>query len=442
MASNSVVRGAINDMVKLSASNYQIHFHTSDNDWNNQADALLRMHDLVCDSRGVGYGMRTITEFIVKGPLVDGDVGLIKYFGGSSRNGVGYPMFQVVPSHRIASTSGVGSGVIYGGKYNGLTYIDGVIVNDWLRPVAYLVATTDRSAGADVVAIPANDMMLAYVPEYPDQVRGYSQLGASIFDWQDIQDTRRFDLIGRKARASRAMIVHNESGEADETQRVLSSDRSIEDDKLVAITKETLEGGTIEYFKASTGAKIESIPDDRPSTNGMEFDRTVARDALAGIGWSYDYAIDPTKAGGAQMRVVVEKVNRTILHLQRSLIDTYRRQLDNWRLAVFMARGDLPVSGEWMKYRYQVPAKLTADAKYQSQVDLTEYAAGFTTHERIAANRSSNWEDDQDQKAKEIKRAMETAASHGIPVEYLLSGVANTNVLTQSISAKGQEDDE
>jgi hypothetical protein len=174
----------------------------------------------------------------------------------------------------------------------------------------------------------------------------------------------------------------------------------------------------------------------------MEFDRTITRDALAGIGWSYDYAIDPTKAGGAQMRVVVEKINRTILHIQRTLIEPCRRDLDNWRLNVFMQRGDLEYNEEWSKYRYQVPAKLTADAKYQSQVDITEYAAGFTTHERIAANRSSNWEDDQDQKAREVKRAIDLANSMGIPVAYLLSGVANTNVLTQSLNTDAQSDPE
>jgi hypothetical protein len=172
----------------------------------------------------------------------------------------------------------------------------------------------------------------------------------------------------------------------------------------------------------------------------MEFDRTITRDALAGIGWSYDFAIDPTKAGGAQMRVVIEKVNRTIAHIQRTLIEPARRLMDNWRINVFMQLGDLPFNDEWMKYRYQVPAKLTADAKYQSQVDITEYAAGFTTHERIAANRSSNWEDDQDQKAREIKRAMGLAESMGIPVEYLLSGVANTNVLTQSLNAQANSE--
>jgi hypothetical protein len=205
------------------------------------------------------------------------------------------------------------------------------------------------------------------------------------------------------------------------------------------VTRETIEGGTIEYYKSSANVRLESVKDDRPSTNGMEFDRTVTRDALAGIGWSYDYAIDPTKAGGAQMRVVVEKINRTILHIQRTLIEPCRKQLDNWRINVFMQRGDLPYNEEWFKYRYQVPAKLTADAKYQSQVDITEYAAGFTTHERIAANRSSNWEDDQDQKAREIKRAMNLAESMGIPVAYLLSGVANTNVLTQSLNSDAEQ---
>lgn len=439
MASNSVVRAAVNDMVRLSASHYRMHFHTSNTEWNNKAESLLRQHDLICDSRGQGYNMRTITEFLVKGPTVDGDIGIVKYFTPS-----GYPMFQTVPAHRIASPAGLSSGLINGGKYNGLRYIDGVIVNEFLRPLAYLVAVgSDQKISNEMVAIPAQDMILSYVPEYTDQVRGYSQLGASIFDWQDIQDTRRFDLIGRKARASKAIIVHNESGEADETQRMLSvDDRDFTDNALTSVTRETIEGGTIEYYKSSANVRLESVKDDRPSTNGMEFDRTITRDALAGIGWSYDYAIDPTKAGGAQMRVVVEKINRTILHIQRTLIEPCRRGLDNWRLNVFMQRGDLEYNEEWSKYRYQVPAKLTADAKYQSQVDITEYAAGFTTHERIAANRSSNWEDDQDQKAREVKRAIDLANSMGIPVAYLLSGVANTNVLTQSLNIDDQSDPE
>lgn len=431
MASNSVVRAAVNDMVRLSASSYQMHFYTQDAAWNNQAEELLRNHDLICDSRGQGYTMRTITEFLVKGPTVDGDIGIIKFFTPA-----GYPMFQVVPSHRITSPIGIGSGIITGGRYDGRRYIDGVIVNEYLRPLAYLVAVgSDRRYNAEVMAVPANDMLLNYVTEYPDQVRGFSQLGASIFDWQDVQDTRRFDLIGRKARASRAMIIHNESGEADETQRILDDSRDITDNELVSISKETLEGGTIEYFKASTGAKIESIPDDRPSTNGMEFDRTITRDALASIGWSYDFAIDPTKAGGAQMRVVVEKINRTIAHIQRTLIEPARRQLDNWRINVFMQRGDLPFNQEWMRYRYQVPAKLTADAKYQSQVDLMEYTAGFTTHERIAANRSSSWEDDQDQKLREVRRLMDKAEEMGIPAAFVLSGISNPNLLAQTINA-------
>jgi hypothetical protein len=167
--------------------------------------------------------------------------------------------------------------------------------------------------------------------------------------------------------------------------------------------------------------------------------RTITRDALAGIGWSYDYAIDPTKAGGAQMRVVVEKINRTILHIQRTLIEPCRKQLDNWRINVFMQRGDLPYNEEWFKYRYQVPAKLTADAKYQSQVDISEYNAGFTTHERIAANRSSNWEDDQDQKIRELKRLFEKAAEAGLDPMLLLPNIPNNNAYIEQISSGFEE---
>ena len=250
-----------------------------------------------------------------------------------------------------------------------------------------------------------------------------------------MQDTRRFDLIGRKARASKAIIVHNESGEADETQRMLTtSNRAFTDNELTSVTREVIEGGTIEYYKSSANVRLESVKDDRPSTNGMEFDRTIARDALAGIGWSYDYAIDPTKAGGAQMRVVIDKINRTIHHLRTSLIEPMRRQLDNWRVSVFMARGDLEFNENWGKFRYQTPARLTADAKYQSAVDIEEYAAGFTTLERIAGNRSSEWQDLQDQKIREYARLFAKAREAGLDPMIFLPNIPNNNAFIEQIS--------
>jgi hypothetical protein len=64
-------------------------------------------------------------------------------------------------------------------------------------------------------------------------------------------------------------------------------------------------------------------------------------------------------------------------------------------------------------------------------VDIAELVAGFTTHERIAANRSSNWEDDQDQWLREVQRLIDKAEEMGIDKNLVISRAFNTNILSQ-----------
>ena len=214
---SSTVRGTINDMADLAVQSYIPQFEGTDQAWGTQVENWLFEHDKICDVRGWPFNMSSYRKNLVRGVLIDGDVATML-----TRNADGYPLIQVFPAHRIGSRSGLN--FVQGGTYDGARMIDGVILDTIGRPMAYRVQN-DGVNDNEFVDVPARDMFLSYLVETPDQVRGISSLGASCFDWQDIADARRFELIAQKLASSVGLIETNETGTADRTKKMLTRDR-------------------------------------------------------------------------------------------------------------------------------------------------------------------------------------------------------------------------
>ena len=150
------------------------------------------------------------------------------------------------------------------------------------------------------------------------------------------------------------------------------------------------------------------------------------------MGWSFDYSYNPTKAGGAQMRVVIDRLNRK-LDCIRETVAKSKRRVDGYRIAKVMdnpERSDkktvlFPFNKDWFRWSYQGPAVLTADAKYNSDVDLQERRAGLKTLRDSTAERGNYWRDVRDQSSIEVDdllvRAKEIAAKHDISIELAIS---------------------
>lgn len=398
------VSGAILEQAMFASENFQPQFWGKDKAWGDQAEAWLLEWEKICDVAGWPYDMTSYRELLVLSDLREGDMATLL-----TETPDGYPQIQLWPAHRIASYSC--DTTVQGGEYDGSRISDGVITDDFRRPVAYRLVD---EAGAHLTDVPARNMFLSFIPKQADQVRGFSGLASAVFDWQDLKESRYFELIAQKAAAAVALLETNEAGNTDETRSVIRT-RATHNSSGGKETLDTqeLQGGLYRYFKAGTNSELKAFSYDRPGSNTITYQDTVLRDAFQGIEWSMFFSNDPSKVGGAPLRIIVEKINRVIRKRQRMIAQALRR-IHGYAISKAIKLGLLPFSEEWWKWEYQLPALITADRKYDSAIDVDEYANRFTSLKTICAKRGTYWEDTVLQWLDEQKFIQTKAAEMGV----------------------------
>lgn len=448
-SNNPMVRGGLREQGEYASSSFQLEFYHAhdgsgpDEAWAENAEQWMGNHDQVCDIAGAPYNKRTFRRNLIIAVKRDGDVGILL-----TKNALGEPRMQIIGAHRIGSRTlqsvvvydgytritaagvvdawgnpipidsyvatipGRGYRVIGNAAWNGRSIIDGVILDDFGRPIAYRVMGSmpwDYSTFTDVSV---NDMALIFSPDYEGQVRGFSALGSSLFNWQDVDEIQRFGLIAEKVNAAMTLIETNESGSIDDATAALLRTTSTDAEAVGTATglqNEMMDGGTIRYLKAKSGSSLTVPTNDRPTTNAQAFQATIVRSNFAGMDWSVDFSLDPTKIGGASMRVVVDKINRSIAADQDLILEPACRRYDSYALATAMKLGLLPFDPYWFQFCYQGPGRLTADEKYSSDVSLQERRAGITSLSAVAAARGGKWKANRQQNQEEVDDLLERA---------------------------------
>lgn len=450
---SDIVRGTVNDIADLSTNNLQGQYWGADKAWGDTAEALLEEHDKMCDVRGSPYNMRHWLRQLVISHYREGDLGTVLV-----ENESGYPFLQTIAPHRIGGRESYAQKVVENGPWKGLRYQDGVILNKLMFPVAYRVygenaqwsggayfagetindgdgnpvvfRVTDKQGQEIYSEVSSRSMMLSYLPAWTDQVRGTSELGTIAFTMQDVRESRALDLLGGKLFAARQFVEYNEGGEGDQTQRLLNDDTDISttnDDgsqTLSTYRTESVNGQEITYFQAKSGSRIEAVADARPTSNRQDFEDRVVRSALYALGWSFDFAYNPTKIGGAPMRVVVDRINRRAKAVLNDLVIPYYLRFQNYRVRKFIKLGLLAENPDWWKWSVGGFDKITADAKYDADVDIMEMAAGIKTQQQCTAERNGYWQDVNIQKEAEaddkLTRAKALAEKHDVTMDVAL----------------------
>jgi hypothetical protein len=275
-------------------------------------------------------------------------------------------------------------------------------------------------------------MALHFIPLAPGQVRGISIISLAAWDMQDLEESRRFELLAQKAGAGRMFQEWNEEGEAAPGSDHIIGPTSGEDGSATpsGLWREVIDGGINTYFKSSDPAsRLEAVKFDRPSSNQQSFSAQVWREALAGSGLSIDFNSDLTKIGGASLRVLIDKINRNHIAMQEVVLEPAIRRFDVFRMAQWMAGGLLPVTDDWMNFEYQRPAVLTADKRYNSDVDAQEVRIGIKTRTQAVAERGECLYDLRDQREAELRdllrRAQAIATEFGITIDSALARLEN-----------------
>jgi hypothetical protein len=406
---SSLVAGAVNEQAQIISGDVSAQFAGEDMEWGEEAELWMDDHNNLCDVRGVLYPMATLHSLWMSHIIRDGDVGVILTEGAG-----GYPFLQTIPAHRIH-----GDGLVMSDSpYFGRQLIDGVIVNEVGRPLAYRVYD-DRTAKYQDIS--STDMLLRFMPRYADQLRGHSSLACAVMDFQDVDQIRRFELIAQQVASSLAIVETNETGLPPDTAETMLRDGG-EYNSDTDTAYHEMQGGTIRYFRSGTGGKIEALKADRPTPAQQQFADSIIRQAFAGMGWSIDFFLDPRSVNGGAMRVLVERINRSVGAYRKQCLFPMVKAIDAWRIAKAMKVGLLRYSDDWFRWRYNGAADLTADAKYLAQVHEMQMARGLLSPQMATASTGRDWQVVQDESISWWKRWQERCKTEGVDPSVVTGG--------------------
>ncbi len=423
------VSGAIEEQAALTAEVFIPQYYGQDKEWGSMAEDWLLNWNQICMVEANPYDFDTYLEQLTISFVRDGDMGTLL-----TETPDGYPQIQMVPAHRIGPIS---EPMVEDGDFKNLPMVDGVILSPQRRALGYRVFTEDLQSHRD---IPARDMFLSFMPQWADQVRGFSKLASAIMDLQAFRDSRDNELLAQIVCSGETIHEHNDTGQFDAAKAGLLSARTFDSsNQQTGVMVQTLEGGRYRYLKANSGNKLESFHYDRPGSNVMTYQENVARDCFRSIDWDYYFSVDPSKVGGASLRIIIDKINRVLCRRRRMLKKAAKR-VHGYALAKAMKLDLLPWNDDWWKWTYQTASRLTADAKYDSDVSIQELSNVVVSPQRVCGERGEYWEDVQDDWLDAQARFQKRAAEKGVDLSLVRYGTASTST-NQSAPPQHATDD-
>jgi len=453
---------SILEQANLAVNPFQPIYLGSDERWGKQAREWLDGFHAVIDVAGWPYNYESYCESLIFNNVVDGDI-----FTLLTEDASGNARVQQIGAHRVGGRYQTGGtcAVRYEGNKlfidkvlidDSLPYtyataveweapiIDGVILDDLSRAIAYRVYY-DPSVSDKYRDISSRNLFPAFLPIIPGQVRNFSLLASSIFDWQDLQEFKRWEMLAQKAFSTKTIVEENETGDVDTSKAVIASPATMDTDgNQTAPTMQKLDGGIYTYFKSNTGSKLTAFNSgDRPGRGTKDFMDATVRDAFRGTEWDVYFSLDPS-LGGAPMRTVVDRVNRT-LKKRRRMVEMNVRRVDVYALAKAIKSGQLPANNEFWRWTYRPQADITADRRYESQTDIKEYEKGFVNLEDIVAKRSGDWLQRRTQREAEahdkLTRAKALADEFDISIQEALNELGETGAVSFSMARRDTGED-
>jgi len=409
------IQGAVLEQANLAVSSFIPQYYGRNKlGFGDPAENWLFEWHKIFDIEGPPYDYDTFVQHLIIADLVDGDIGVIL-----TETPDGYPMIQVIPAHLIVTRNS--EKIVSGGPYDGATIIDGIIVDEYTRPLAARIYNDDSASSTVHTDVSFRNMILSFWPIVRGQKRGLPSLVSAMFDWQDVAESRQFELVAQKVAAALYLIENNETGDIDESKAIFKTAATFDADTgaKTANAKEKLTG-EIRRYRAGSGSKIEAFRADRPTGNQQAFEDRIVRSAFAGLEWSFDFCLDPSHVGGAPMRVIVDKIC-AVLEKRQRMVGKVCRRVDGYGLSKATKRGELPADADWWMWEYQGPARITADRKYESDIDIQEMRNGIKTRKEACSRRGQYWEDVDAQRMLEVRsdlqRAKDLAAEFDISIQ-------------------------
>lgn len=317
----------------------------------------------------------------------------------------GYPALQSIPAHRIGQRDDEEKQV-KSGPYRGLKIEDGVITNKLGRPVAYRVLADDEKNDKD---ISARDLIFCMDPEYPEQTRGIPALASALNMLRDSLTSHQWEQQALLMLSRIGIMEWNEDGGPDPTDPNTALNPNATTSETRNFSYETMAGGMIQYFRAGSGGKIESVKHDRTSATWENFQDRILRKAFSALGWSMSIGWKP-EGNGVATREELMRAQKTIEDIQ-DVTDRVATRAVGYAIAKAQKMGKLPQSADWYKWSFTKPAKMTVDDGRTGKTWVDMWRSGLVNASEYLGAKGIKLETHYQQRAEEIAKRKIIAAA-------------------------------
>jgi capsid protein len=289
----------------------------------------------------------------------------------------------------------------------------------------------------ETTKVPANAVLHIFDPERVSQGRAYPQIQHSI---NDIIDRKEILALEKKKVKAISDIVHILKG---------GQNMSLDGDYKVDVGNKS-DGTTPDTMNRILGGKnIRIDPDETidvhesnvPSPTFSGFLTELDRSGSLGV-LPYEFTIDPSKIGGASVRLIASKTQRYVDDMTQLIDERFNDAV--WFFAVGWAITEkiLPPQNWWWYCTWTHPRKLTVDAGREEQQNRANVEMGLKTLEESFSECGLDFEDEMRTRATNARFIMNLAGipeSDPIPL-WMLYKVNGTQVISNDKEASDTKD--
>ena len=355
------------------------------------------------------HSFRQLVGMALQMRPVDGDCG---FAIRKTADGI---RLQLVPADLIGNPNEVS---------NFEQYIDGIVVDEFGKPVAYRVFQRDRNGSyINPEDVPARAFCHYFDPFRGDQYRGVTEFHAVINTARMLKGILDAEQVGVRFASQQAALVFNERSSASPRQAFAPMPSATLENGQQR-KDELSDVGMIKYF--NTSDKVEVMP-ARPSSAFTGFVEHLMDEIAMGLGVPRGVLFGTQGYKGPNVRAEFAQADRVWDRHRGVLSDKVLDPIKNDVILIAIATGEIPppplqegetaidglrraLRGEW-----RWPARMSIDVGRESAANLNENRQGIKSGQQIAAENGYDYEATLEQLAIEAAKVSELAAQYGVP---------------------------
>lgn len=440
-----IIRTAIRILADFSIGQAYLPIYSGQNKnwWNDASKWLLEEWYPSANVRGFDFQ----SSLRLESALLDTDGDYLIVYGIDN----GFPKFQIIQNNRLKNQD-QDNATITDGPMAGTMVSDGVYYLPNGKAVGFAITNpknlVNQMAGeqSKQITISARDATLILDPEFIDKLRGVPSIGSAILQALSIQELDSYLMEKIKIESSIALIESNARGQAPvELQNTLQELLNVGQDvglANAAISPNThavqmVQGSEIRYLYAD-GSDIKSLASSTPGFESQKYVERLETQVLSTIGVPHQLVYSVDSASGRITSSIAE-IFRASVKRRQSIYDRTAKLRVAWALAKAGEAGLIPKNEDENLLRvigFTHPPEFTLDAKYDSQIVIDRYKAGFTTLNDVTTKLSNKpAEQVLDEQANEqiafYKRAKRISEETGVDLSVVISGWRMDQKLTR-----------